>query len=322
MNNDMKKFLRKLILLPFTVILVFALYFSFGAFVVGNQHIELYETGLVKKVARLESINEPKIILAGSSSVAFGTNSPMIEAAFNMPVVNLGFQAGAGNAFNEDIAKLNINSGDIIILSHHDYADNDRIESTYILWDALEYNWELYKILRIKDYFDMFRGYPAYWWRSFIFWITETGNRVPPSVYTSRGFNEFGDMAIKPEEYRLTVEKMFKPGNVKFPRINDTCINRINEYNKYIKNKGATLLIAGYPIAYGEFTQPADVYDKFQHELASKLDCEIISDFRDYFIPYKYFYNGDLHLDNEGAKIRTAQLIKDLQRWQNKTGNR
>ena len=322
MNNDMKKFLRKLILLPFPVIIIFALWYSFGAFVVGNQHIELYETGLVKKVARLESINEPKIILAGDSNVAFGTNSPMIEAAFNMPVVNVGFQGALSNAFNEDIAKLGINSGDIVILSHSDFADNDRIASTYILWDTLEYNWELYKILRVKDFFDVLRSYPSYWWRSFVFWITGTGNRVPPSVYASRGFNEFGDMVIKPEQYRKSTEEMFKPGNIKVPQINDICINRLKEYNKFITNRGATLLIAGCPIPYGKFTPPAEEYDKFQRELATRLDCEIISDFREYFIPYEYFYDSTRHLTNEGAKIRTAQLIKDLQRWQNKTGNR
>ena len=31
---------------------------------------------------------------------------------------------------------------------------------------------------------------------------------------------------------------------------------------------------------------------------------------------YKYFFNTKLHLNSEGAELRTVQLISDLQRWQ------
>lgn len=76
------------------------------------------------------------------------------------------------------------------------------------------------------------------------------------------------------------------------------------------------MVVAGFPIAYGAYS----VYDEkdfedFQAKLEESLDCEVISDFRDYFYPYDYFYNTYLHLNEKGAQARTTQLISDLKKW-------
>ena len=323
----MKKFLYKFFLLIVLFICLFAFAFMFGKFVIGNQYEKDYMASIIDKVSRLKSINEPKIILVGHSSLAFGMNSKMLQDAdaINMPVVNLGLHGGLGNAFHEEIAKLNINSGDLVIVCHSSFADDDIISDNLLAWITLEYHKDLWPILRDKDYFKFIAAYPAYWIKSFILWVTPKGNKnSDDSSYSRKPFNEFGDVVFKPEDERSSIDKIFNSAQ-KAPPINDKCINRLNEYNKYIKSKGATLLIAGYPIGDGEFTPPAEEYDKFQRELESRLDCEVISNYRDYFIPYKYFYDSIFHLDEEGVKIRTQQLINDIQRWQtkqqNKTGN-
>ena len=104
---------------------------------------------------------------------------------------------------------------------------------------------------------------------------------------------------------------MFKEQSL--PEINDTCVNRLNELNSYLKKRGATMVVAGYPIGKGEFTPPEEDFVSFRQELQGRLDCQVISDYRDYFFDYDYFYNSFLHLTTEGAKLRTEQLIKDLE---------
>ena len=79
------------------------------------------------------------------------------------------------------------------------------------------------------------------------------------------------------------------------------------------------MLIAGYPIGNGEFTPDVQEFINFQNDLENKLDAEVISDYRDYMFHYKYFYNTNLHLNNQGKKLRTQQLISDLEKWQDKT---
>lgn len=73
------------------------------------------------------------------------------------------------------------------------------------------------------------------------------------------------------------------------------------------------MVVAGYPIGKGEYTPPKEDFVEFQAKLAERLDCPVISDYRDYFFDYKYFYNSFLHLTTEGAELRTEQLIEDLE---------
>ncbi len=237
----------------------------------------------------------------------------MLQEALKMPVVNLGLHGGLGNAFHENIAKFNINSGDYIIVCHSGFSDNDTITDISLAWITLEYHKELWDIIREKDYIDMLRGYPNYVISAFIKWFTFRGNKVPEAPYSRMAFNEYGDIIARPR-YEGS-EQNFKSGDIKVPNINDTCINRLNKLNDYVKTKKATLLIAGYPIGYGEFTPPAEEFEKFQNELARKLESEIISDYRDYFIPYEYFYGTGLHLTEKGAEIRTKQLIQDIKNY-------
>ena len=116
MNNDFKRFMLKLILWAACTVIGFVLWIMTGMFIIGSQHEDGYCASLIDKAARLESINDPKIILVGNSNLSFGMDSRRVQEALNMPVVNLGLHGGLGNAFHEDIAKLNINSGDIVKL--------------------------------------------------------------------------------------------------------------------------------------------------------------------------------------------------------------
>ena len=43
----------------------------------------------------------------------FGFNSEEIEEAMGMPVVNMGLHGGMGNAFHEEMGKLNVQPGRI-----------------------------------------------------------------------------------------------------------------------------------------------------------------------------------------------------------------
>ena len=82
------------------------------------QYENGYCASLIDKVNRLKSINEPKIVLLGNSNLAFGIDSKMLEESMNMPVVNMGLHGGDGNAFHEEMAKINVVSGDIYVLCH------------------------------------------------------------------------------------------------------------------------------------------------------------------------------------------------------------
>lgn len=141
----------------------------FDYFVIGNQHLGNYEASLIDKVERLQSINEPKIILIGNSNVCFGIDSEKIEEAFGMPVVDMGLHGGLGNAFLENMVKLGVSEGDIVIVCHSSFGDDDTIPDTALAWITIEMHKDLWSLIRMKDWLSMARSYPDYFKNSIIY---------------------------------------------------------------------------------------------------------------------------------------------------------
>ena len=312
----MKRFIMKVVLFIALICIIMLVIVGFDRYLIGGQYKLSYQASLVDKVERLENIDDPKIILVGNSNLSFGIYSDQIEEAIGMPVVNLGLHGGLGNAYHEEIAKLNINDGDIVIVCHSSYADEDVISDPELAWVTYDYNENIWPIIRKKDYLTMLKAYPAYLRDSYLLWITRRGNREPGNVYSRSAFNQYGDILVKNEVEQMDTDEFFKNNMIPVPSINDTCINRLNNLNQYCMDRGATLLVAGYPIAYGEYSEFTEKdFNVFQSELASRLDCEVISNYSDYFFPYDYFFNTTLHLNEKGANVRTKQLVEDLENW-------
>ena len=95
--------------------------------------------------------------------------------------------------------------------------------------------------------------------------------------------------------------------------MNWTCIDRINRLHELCGAKGATVVIAGAPIVCGLPGFDRQEYIEFQKDVEELAECPVISDFTDYIFDKHYFYGGALHMTNEGARLRTEQLIRDLQ---------
>lgn len=289
---------------------------SFFFYEVAPQYEEGYNASLLDKTKRLKEIEEPKIVLIGNSNVSFGFQSDLIEKAYGMPVVNMGLHGGLDNAFHENMAKMNVNEGDIYVICHHTFDDDGKIDDIELAWITIENHLELYPLIGKQDISSMAVGLPTYMKKAAVIWglslinqeAAKNYNAESDACYSRNAFNVYGDN-VYPRDQGTFV---FKEQSL--PEINDTCIKRLNELNSYLEERGATMVVAGYPIGKGEYTPEEQGFVEFQQELAEKLDCQVISDYRDYFFEYEYFYNSFLHLTNEGAKMRTEQLVEDLEK--------
>ena len=72
---------------------------------------------LENKIDRLYSLDKPKIVVIGGSSVPFGVDSKLTEKALGMPTVNFGLYATLGTKMMLDISKGAIKKGDIIVIA-------------------------------------------------------------------------------------------------------------------------------------------------------------------------------------------------------------
>lgn len=275
------------------------------------QYSKGYNAALLDKMERLQAVDSPKLILVGNSNLAFGIKSEMLEKDLPYQIVNLGLHGGLGNIFHEEMIRGNINQGDLVVFCYNSFCDDDSI-GYELAWTTIENHFELWKILRMKDIYGMYRAFPVYLKKAITLWADDKGNQEAESVYTRSAFNEYGDIAF---ERPATIDSLVNIDDVQFPLINNECIDRLNLLNKYIIEQGAIMVIAGYPILDDGSGSSEDKYMEFQNELEELVDCPVISDYIDYFFDRSYFYNTCLHLTDKGAARRTQQLINDINTW-------
>ena len=300
----MKKFIYKFLLYIFLVIFVLL-----GAMLImGPQYEQEYTGAVLDKIRRLESIKEPKIILVGNSNLAFGMDSEQIEAAFGMPVVNLGLHGGLGDEFHYNMAKENISSGDIVILTNTHF-NRHPLNDIELAWITIESHFNLWPLIAAEDRISMLTAMPKY--------IKKQARKAFESseiiegAYSRARFNEYGDIDY-PRNHNLVD---FSSITLGVPSVTDEGIALINEMNAFCQERSATCLLAAYPIPYGEYSPAEESFLEMSELLKTNIDCDLISDYRDYFFDYKYFYDSQYHLTTEGTDLRTKQLIKDLQNW-------
>jgi nitrogen fixation-related uncharacterized protein len=282
--------------------------------VISPQFLYNYNASLIDKMELLENTNEPKIVLIGHSSLSFGIRSELIEEATGKKVVNMGLHGGLGKAFHEEMAKVNVNPGDIYIICHSSYAGDETVSDTSLAWITIEDHPNLWTCVPNNKWYDMLLAYPTYAKKCVNLYLSGEGNADPGETSYSRlSFNKYGDNI-----YSATHEEHFTFDEGYFsevPPIDDQCTSRLNKLNEYITIRGGTLLIGGYPIAYGHEKPNEQEWVDFKNDLHEKLDFPIICNYQDYFYPYEYFFNAKLHLTNEAAIIRTNQLIDDINEY-------
>ena len=292
-------FIKLLLMLAIVLFIIFRFIPSYtGSFV----------ASLIDKVDRLESISGPKIVLIGNSNLAYGIDSELIEKEIGLPVVNMGLHGALGNAFHEEMAKLNVCKGDIYVVCHTDYCDMNIIENNTLAWLTIENHPRLWRILRAEDIPPLVNDFPIYLKKCIEREFAGTRNQEEGRSL----FNEYGDRC---EVRDKTEDGIFYEGALYIPYVGDATMERLNELNKYLTERGATLVIAGYPIADGEYTPDIEMVINMQNVLKEKADFPVVSDFTDYMYDYKFFYNSTLHLNDEGTVLRTEQLIEDLERY-------
>jgi hypothetical protein len=294
-------------------IVMLGLVFLFCFKIVMPQYLNNYQAALIDKNERLCSIEGPKIVLVGNSNLAFGIDSAAIEEAFGMPVVNMGMHGGVGNPFNEQAALQNVCPGDIVILSYSNFNDGDVIKNQELAWITIENHPALWRYIRLKDWPAMIKAYPTYLKDCLNLWSQGIGNQDSGDAYSRLQFNEYGDNIY--DRPQLVPETDFS--EVHIPEIGDDTIARINGLNQQLQEQGATLLMTAYPIPISEYTPEREEYEAFSDRIEDALDFPLISRYEDYMMEQELFYNTYLHLNNEGAKVRTELLIQDLQNYLN-----
>ena len=209
-----------------------------------------------------------------------------------------------------------MDEGDIYVIFHDNFSDDDTIKNPELAWITIENHFGMWKLLRPKDILTMVRAFPTYLHKCIDMWATQTGNTEETNAYRRSAFNERGDNYYPRPDSQGGIDF----SKVTVNPVSDVAAGRINRLNAYLTQRGAVLLVAGYPIAEWENTPSREEYAAFEEDLKEKLDCPVISDYNEYRMASGYFYDSYLHMTDAGVTLRTNLFIQDLKRYLQEQG--
>ena len=280
-----------------------------------SQYSNTFFGALNEKYDRLHSIEEPKLVVVGGSSVVFGTDSEMLEKYTGMPVVNFGLYADLGTKLMLDLSRPAIGEGDVVVLSPElDPQTMSLYFSSENTLKALDDDFSMFRDLGVDNKLSVL----GRMWRFAVDKVELmcTGRVLdPPGVYNAKNFDERGDLVYDRPYNKMGSPHYLtnKPISLTEELLDPEFIDYLNEYIADCERRGATVLFAYCPMNELAIDgQDAAARRQFHEHLDSALDCEIIGNIEDAVMEAEYFYDSNFHLNDAGCALRSIRLTEAI----------
>lgn len=298
----------------------------------------LRNTFKIKEYINSQTTQKPRLLIVSGSNSLFGFNSALIKENTQFHPINLAAHAGLPFNFYVDKIIANAKNGDYIFLplefgyyTKTEPKNNQWYIHNMLLWGG-DYNKYISKQDILNTYFNALAPLNLYkmlltpnglkrqiqgrlnahispipQWESLI----QSGEKKHYE-YDFKSLNAYGDFVYQKGEINQIVSE-YLPDNIE---ISDFFLNEYKRLESFAKQNDIKIFLT-YPVTAEnpKFSlHDPKTFAKiewFKSEL-TKHDIQIYGDFRDFHFEKLYFYNTNLHLNNEGAKLRTINFIKML----------
>lgn len=308
----------------FAVALLIAILLPFGivakiVFLDPPVYEETFLGELAPKFERLCEIDEPKLILVGGSSVAFGIDSELLESYTGKKVVNFGLYATLGTKIMLDLSEANIREGDWIILAPElDAQTLSLYFNAEAAWQAIESDFSMLRYIGSDNYSDLAGGLFGYVKNKVTYTHSNTKPR-PTGIYQRQNFNEYGDLCAERKQNIMTLGyDANHPISLTPELFDEEFLSYLNAYIARAESRGATVLFSFCPLnrdALDQETTEQSLAD-FYRFLCEKVKCPVISGLNTAIMDAGYFYDTNFHLNDAGVVVHTAALIDDIYRYE------
>lgn len=310
----MKKAWINFICILLCVLLPFAAIVS-AVLLIPSQFDKTFLGALSSKVDRLYSVDEPKIVVIGGSSVPFGVDTKLLEDLLGIPCVNFGLYATLGTKVMLDLSRGAIGEGDIIVIAPETDAQTYSLYfNAESAWQACDSDFSLLSKIGSDNYSDMLGGFWKYAAQKMKYFFANE-HLDPSGVYNAASFDEYGDI-IYPREYNVMELGYDSSLTIDFSAdiISEDFVNYVNEYVEFAESKGAKVYFSFAPMNENALALDTTMEDleAFTSFIAKHFDAELISDPNDYIYLSGYFYDSNFHLNDAGATMHTANLAGDI----------
>ncbi len=256
-----------------------------------------------------------RLLFFGGCSMSYGLVSEMISEAFpDYQVLNLGVIGGINAAYQFDIITNYIKEGDVFIHAPEEGSPYQLMaldEAEPRIFITVEGNYDLLSLADFSSTNGMFAAFKNY--NIARDELPETAYETVPPMY-----NRFGDyIEERPFEGE---DKSFSDGEYQFDLsfVNNASIAALCDKYDAIRERGAEVYFSFAPFnRNGLEIEDLETLDWLTFEMIYKealfaRGYKVISRVEDYMLLGRFFFDTDYHLNDEGAKLRTELLIKDL----------
>ena len=280
------------------------------------------------KMDRLRALKErKKIVLFSGSSTRFGYDSKAVDEAFpSMDVVNMGVFAYTNALPQFDLIKCFMGGGDVLVhapefdAKNRQFAVTDAMDESFFC--LIESDYDLLDLLDFQDYTAVLSAFSSfqkirlgmeagdYLWSASDF----DEDHRPVSVPS---YNEYGDYILfRPNAaddepvYDLPVDYFPEA----FPE--ERLIDPLNKVYQGFLAKGIRVFFTYAPRNRKALSEESTPERRRQLDvwLRETLCVPVITDIEDSLFQGRYLYGTDNHLSTEGVRIRTARIIRELQK--------
>ena len=299
----MKRFAREFVAFAAIQVAVGAVVLSFAR--TDDSH---YLAATRDKHKLLAAAPSPRIIFVGGSSVAMGLDCSVIKrrlAGYNP--VNMGLHLTLGLEFMLAEVEANLRPADVVVLSL-EYNALLADQGNYILLQVAELRPASLAYVKWSKASDLGLNYLGRLVRRGVKGIQGRAEFTNDPPYVRRAFNEYGDMTMHWNMPRPELVRMGLEFNESSPRYMAKMIKRLNQFHRYCRRRGVTVLFVYPPFADKHFHQQREVVDKIEAALAESLTIPILNRPADAVQPIDRFFDTSYHLFGQGVPQRSRQM--------------
>jgi hypothetical protein len=279
------------------------------------RHIpDTYMAYLDVKQRRLETVPSPRLILVGSSNLAFSFDSMRAREQLKLDVVNMGIHQGLGLDFVLNETVKNIRAGDVVLVSPeylHFLGDSttDTIVETLIASPRATVAGTDFAIF--KKMMDQSLALLGRRTRTLVLIALGRAPFSPQQPYRSNSFNEFGDVVAHRTMEPMPNRRRGEPCNFQSKRVYYV-IDRLNTFAEQCRQRGATVFFSHPPYPKSEFARDSSSLEKLNEKLVEELSFPVISVPEETVYPDEWFYDTEYHTLPPGTERRTELVINRL----------
>ncbi|HWP39617.1 MAG TPA: hypothetical protein VNL70_01740 [Tepidisphaeraceae bacterium] len=281
-----------------------------------RQAPDTYIAALQTKYDRLRSAASPRLLLVGSSNLAFSFDSAQIRSELHLEPVNMGLHQGLGLPLLLNQALRNVRQGDVVVLaveylhfacdSTSDTIAEAMLTAPRATVDGMD--WEVFK--KVCD-----QGLALLGRRVRTLALAAVGRMPfrPEQPYRHDSFNDLGDVVahLKLSPQQLPQRRIGKPLHFEPMRVGQV-IDRLNAFADKCRARGARVFFTYAPYPHTEFARDREAIEALHSRLSKQLHAELISRPQETVYADNWFYDMEYHTLAEGTARRTKLVIDRL----------